>query len=89
MAMARASTSGSISSDRQRALAKLDAVIERAECTRTRHLVHVEELSAARKDTTAARAMLRQAEDRLIRLNESRAVLLSAGLPGLEDDDDM
>ena len=69
-----------MSTDRQQALADLDAVIEQAECTRTRYLVHVEELTAAGKDATAARAMLRQAEDRLVRLRESRAVLVSGEL---------
>ena len=89
--MARASTSGPVPvpTDRQRALSGLDAVIEQAECTRTRYLVHVEELTAAGRDAgPAALAMLRQAEDRLVRhLRESRAVLVSGGLarPGDED----
>jgi hypothetical protein len=74
--MARASTPGPMSEDRRRALAELDAVIERAEATRTRYLMHVEELAAAGKDASPARAMLRQAEDRLVRLRESRRVLL-------------
>lgn len=74
--MARASTPGPMSEDRRRALAELDAVIERAEATRTRYLMHVEELTAAGKDASPARAMLRQAEDRLVRLRESRRVLL-------------
>jgi hypothetical protein len=38
--------------------------------------MHVEELAAAGKDASPARAMLRQAEDRLARLRESRRVLL-------------
>ena len=38
---------GTMPTDRQQALHELDAVIERAECTRTRYLVHVEELAAA------------------------------------------
>jgi hypothetical protein len=75
--MAHASTPGSIPEDRRHALAELDAVIERAEATRTRYLIHVEELTAAGKDASPARAMLRQAEeDRLVRLRESRRVLL-------------
>jgi hypothetical protein len=45
--------------DRRRALAELDAMIERAECTRTRHLVHIEELAAAGRDAAAALALLR------------------------------
>ena len=85
--MARATTPGSVPTDRQQALAELDAVIEQAECTRTRYLVHVEELTAAGRDAASARAMLRQAEDRLVRLSESRAVLVSGELarPGDED----
>ena len=71
---------GTAPTDRQQALQELDAVIERAECTRTRYLVHVEELAAAGADTSAAAAMLRQAEDRLVRLRESRAVLVTGGL---------
>ena len=46
----------------------------------TRYLVHVEELAAAGADTSAAAAMLRQAEDRLVRLRESRAVLVTGEL---------
>jgi hypothetical protein len=86
--MARAPTAGPGSEDRRQALAELDAVIERAECTRTRYLVHVEELAAAGLAATGAEAMLRQAEDRLVRLRESRAVLLSdvPAQPGDEDD---
>ena len=85
--MARAPTPGPVPTDRQQALAELDAVIEQAECTRTRYLVHVEELTAAGRDAASARAMLRQAEDRLVRLGESRAVLVSGELarPGDED----
>jgi hypothetical protein len=85
--MARVSTPSPMSSERQQALAELDAVIEQAECTRTRYLVHVEELTAAGRDAASARAMLRQAEDRLVRLRESRAVLVSGELarPGDED----
>ncbi len=85
--MARVSTPSPMSSERRQALAELDAVIEQAECTRTRYLVHVEELTAAGRDAAAARAMLRQAEDRLVRLRESRAVLVSGELarPGDED----
>jgi hypothetical protein len=85
--MARVSTPSPMSSERRQALAKLDAVIEQAECTRTRYLVHVEELTAAGRDAASARAMLRQAEDRLVRLRESRAVLVSGELarPGDED----
>jgi hypothetical protein len=85
--MARVSTPSPMSSERRQALAELDAVIEQAECTRTRYLVHVEELTAAGRDAASARAMLRQAEDRLVRLRESRAVLVSGELarPGDED----
>ena len=85
--MARAPTPGPVLTDRQQALAELDVVIEQAECTRTRYLVHVEELTAAGRDAASARAMLRQAEDRLVRLRESRAVLVSGELarPGDED----
>jgi hypothetical protein len=85
--MARAPTPGPVPTDRQQALAELDAVIEQAECTRTRYLVYVEELTAAGRDAASARAMLRQAEDRLVRLRESRAVLVSGELarPGDED----
>ena len=85
--MARAPTPGSVPTDRQQALAELDAVIEQAECTRTRYLVHVEELTAAGRDAASARAMLRQAEDRLVRLRESRAVLISGELARLGDED--
>jgi hypothetical protein len=69
-------------------------VIERAECTRTRYLVQVEELAATGRNTNAAEAMLRQAEDRLVRLRESRAVLITDGLvrswekDGTDGDDD-
>ena len=86
--MAHAPAPGPMSTDRRRALAELDAVIEQAECTRTRYLVHVEELTAEGKDATAERAMLRQAEDRLARLRESRMVLVSGELarPGDEDE---
>ena len=85
--MDRAPTPGPVPTDRQQALAELDAVIEQAECTRTRYLVHVEELTAAGRDAASARAMLRQAEDRLVRLRESRAVLVSGELarPGDEE----
>jgi hypothetical protein len=85
--MARVSTPSPMSSERRQALAELDAVIEQAECTRTRYLVHVEKLTAAGRDAASARAMLRQAEDRLVRLRESRAVLVSGELarPGDED----
>jgi hypothetical protein len=85
--MARALTPGPLPTDRQQALAELDAVIEQAECTRTRYLVHVEDLTAAGRDAASARAMLRQAEDRLVRLRESRAVLVSGELarPGDEE----
>jgi hypothetical protein len=85
--MARAPTHGPMPTDRRQALSELDAVIEQAECTRTRYLVHVEELTAAGKDAAPAQAMLRQAEDRLVRLRESRAVLVSGELarPGDED----
>ena len=85
--MACAPTPSPVPTGRQQALAELDAVIEQAECTRTRYLVHVEELTAAGRDAASARAMLRQAEDRLVRLRESRAVLVSGELarPGDED----
>jgi hypothetical protein len=85
--MARVSTPSPMSSERRQALAELDAVIEQAECTRTRYLVHVEELTAAGRNAASARAMLRQAEDRLVRLRESWAVLVSGELarPGDED----
>ena len=85
--MARAPTHGPMPTDRRQALSELDAVIEQAECTRTRYLVHVEELTAAGKDAAPAQAMLRQAEDRLVRLRESRAVLVSGELarPGDEE----
>ena len=85
--MARAPTPGPVPTDRQQVLSELDAVIEQAECTRTRYLVHVEELTAAGRDAASARAMLRQAEDRLVRLGESRAVLVSGELarPGDEE----
>jgi hypothetical protein len=62
-------------------------VIEQAECTRTRYLVHVEELAEAGKDPTHARAMLREAEDRLVRLRESRAVLVTGELTRSGDED--
>jgi hypothetical protein len=52
----------------------------RAERARTRYLVHVEELAAVGADTSAAAAMLRQAEDRLVRLRASRAVLVTGEL---------
>jgi hypothetical protein len=71
---------GVMRADRRQALLELDAMIERAECTRTRYLVHVEELTATGRDATAEEAMLRQAEDRLVRLHESRAVLVSGTL---------
>ena len=85
--MARAPTPVPVPTDRQRALSGLDAVLEQAECTRTRYLVHVEELAAAGRDAAAARAMLRQAEDRLVRLRESRAVLVSGELARPRDED--
>jgi hypothetical protein len=75
-----------MSGDRRRALAELDGVIERAESTRTRYLVWVEELVMAGKDATSARAMLCQAEDRLVRLRASREVLVSGELPPPDDD---
>jgi hypothetical protein len=74
--------------DRRQALSELDAMIERAECTRTRYLVHVEELSAAGRDVAAAQAMLRQAEDRLVRLRESREVLVSGEVAGSAGEDE-
>ena len=85
--MARVSTPSPMSSERRQALAELDAVIEQAECTRTRYLVHVEELTAVGRDAASARAMLRQAEDRLVRLGESRAVLVSGELARPRDED--
>jgi hypothetical protein len=78
---------GTAPTDRRQALQELDAVIERAECTRTRHLVHVEELAAAGAGTGAAAAMLRQAEDRLVRLRGSRAVLVTGELARSGDGD--
>lgn len=78
-----------MSSDRQHALAELDTVIERAQGTRTRYLVHVEELTMAGKDATHAQAMLRQAEDRLVRLAESRKVLLSGEVHRSEEEDEI
>ena len=88
--MARAPTPGPVPvpADRRRALAGLDAVIEQAECTRTRYLVHVEELTAAGKDAAPAQAMLRQAEDHLVRLRESRTVLVSGELVRLDEEDE-
>ena len=85
--MAHPRTPGTVPTDRQQALHELDAVIERAECTRTRYLVHVEELAVAGADTSAAAAMLCQAEDRLIRLRESRAVLVTGKLAQSRDED--
>ncbi len=85
--MAHPRTPGTVPTDRQQALHELDAVIERAECTRTRYLVHVEELAAAGADTSAAAAMLCQAEDRLVRLRESRAVLVTGKLAQSRDED--
>jgi hypothetical protein len=79
---------GMMSADRRQALSELDAMIERAECTRTRYLMHVEELHAAGRDATAEQAMLRQAEDRLVRLRESRAVLMSGELAGFAGEDE-
>ena len=79
---------GTVPTERRQALQELDAVIERAECTRTRYLVHVEELAAAGADTSAAAAMLRQAEDRLVRLRESRAVLVTGELARSGDEDE-
>ena len=76
-----------VPTDRRRALSGLDAVIEQAECTRTRYLVQVEELAAAGWDASPALAMLRQAEDRLVRLRESRAVLVSGELARPRDED--
>ena len=80
-------TPGTVPTDRQQALHELDAVIEQAACTRTRYMVHVEELAAAGADTGAAAAMLRQAEDRLVRLRESRAVLVTGKLAQARDED--
>jgi hypothetical protein len=48
--------------------------------------VHVEERAAAGKDATTALAMLRQAEDHIVRLGESRAVLVSGELARPEDE---
>ena len=86
--MARAPTPRPVPvpTDRRRALSGLDAVIEQAECTRTRYLVHVEELTTAGRDAGPALAMLRQAEDRLVRLRESRAVLVSGELARPRDE---
>ena len=50
--------------------------------------VHVEELTAAGRDAAAERAMLRQAEDRLGRLRESRAVLVTGELLRSGDEDE-
>jgi hypothetical protein len=86
--MAHACTPGTVPTDRQRTLHGLDAMIERAECTRTRYLVHVEELAAAGTDTSAAEAMLRQAEDHLARLRKSRAVLVTGELVQPGDGDE-
>ena len=77
--MTRTFTTASSAEGRRRALAELDAEIERAECTRTRYLVHVEELTTAGADTSGAEALLRQADDHLVRLRESRAVLVADG----------
>ena len=86
--MAHSRMFGTGPTDRRQALHELDAVIERAECTRTRYLVHVEELAAAGADTSAAAAMLRQAEDRLVRLRESRAVPATGELAARSGDGD-
>ena len=75
--------------DRRQALFELDAMIERAECTRARYLVHAEELAAAGRDASAEQAMLRQAEDRLVRLRESRAVLVSGEMAGSASEDEL
>ena len=85
--MAHPRMPGTVPTGRRQALQELDAVIERAECTRTRYLVHVEELAAAGADTGAAAAMLRQAEDRLVRLRGSRAVLVTGELARSGDED--
>jgi hypothetical protein len=85
--MAHPRMPGTVPTDRRQALRELDAVIERAECTRTRYLVHVEELASAGADTGAAAAMLRQAEDRLVRLRGSRAVLVTGELARSGDGD--
>ena len=88
MARAPGSDPMPVPTDRRRAVSELDAVIEQAKCTRTRYLVHVEEPAAAGWDASPALAMLRQAEDRLVRLRESRAVPVSGELARLRDGDE-
>ena len=62
--------------DRHRALAELDAEIGRAERTRARCLLDVEDTTARGGDVWPARAMLRMADERLALLRGSRRVLL-------------
>ena len=67
---------------RGHALADLDQLIKRAEDRLQQHRLAVEHLTAAGKRTTRAAYLVRAAEERLVLLRQSRAVLISGKTPG-------
>lgn len=62
--------------ERRRALAELDARIERAERTQARCRLDIEDCAMAAKSTARTTAALRVADERLALLHQSRRVLL-------------
>ena len=69
---------------RRRTLAKLDALIAKAEEDQAERLRTVERLAAAKKGTGFAKAGLRQAEYRLALLRGSRRWMAAGQPPGLK-----
>ncbi len=66
--------------NRHRALASLDIEIDRAERTRARCALDVEDMTAGGRDTRRAQAMLNMADERLGLLRGSRPVLTSGAV---------
>jgi len=66
---------------RRRALARVDALIAKAEQDRAERLRAVERLAAAKKGTGLAKAGLRQAEYRLTLLRRSRRWMTAGHQP--------
>jgi hypothetical protein len=62
--------------NRHRALAELDAEIDRAERIRVKCVLDVENTAASSGNTRRAQAMLNMAEERLSLLRNSRPVLM-------------
>ena len=67
---------------RRRALAELDLMIEQAKRARARCRLDLGDATASARPLARARAMLQLAEERLERLQRSRAVLLGESPAG-------